>query len=169
MRLFNPIVLTVILLTSALPMRAQGISPSTPPPPAEAPPTPPVPAIDPSTPPPPPSEEEAEAPPARAEPVFDPLHAEKSVEVGLFYLKKGNYDAAINRFTDATHYEPKLAKPWRLLGETYEKKHDAAHAIESYKKYLEILPGAEDAAKVTKRIAALEEKAGQQVSRRSAN
>jgi tetratricopeptide (TPR) repeat protein len=172
MRLFNPNVFAVLLLASALPIRAQGISPSTPPPPppAEAAPVPKAAPIDPSTPPPPPSADVVpDSPSAPAEPVFDPLHAEKSVEVGIFYLKKGNYDAAINRFTDATHYEPKLAKPWRLLGETYEKKHDATHAVESYKKYLEIVPGAEDAAKITKRIAELEEKAGQQVSKHTTN
>jgi tetratricopeptide (TPR) repeat protein len=158
MRFLTPILFAVLLLTNARPTRARQISPSTPPPqpPAEAPP------ISPSTPPPPPT---AEAPPAPAEPVFDPLHAEKSIEVGTFYLKKGNYDAAIDRFLDATRFQPKLARPWRLLGEAYEKKHDTSSAIESYKKYLEVFPGAEDAAKVKKRIAMLEEKAGEQASK----
>jgi tetratricopeptide (TPR) repeat protein len=104
-------------------------------------------------------------PPAPPEPVFDPLHAEKSMEVGTFYLKKGNYDAAIDRFMDATHFQPKLAKPWRLLGEAYEKKHDSSSAIESYKKYLEVFPRAVDAAKVKKRITLLEEKTGEQASK----
>ena len=81
-------------------------------------------------------------------------------------MKKGNYDAAIDRFMDATHYQPTLARPWKLLGEAYEKKHDNGDAIESYKKYLKVLPGAEDAAKVKKRITALEEKLGQQASKR---
>src|ERR1700737_2968039 len=138
MRLPQSILFAVILLTSSQCLRAQQISPSTPPPPPPA-----------------------EVTPAPPEPVFDPLHAEKSIEVGTFYLKKGNYDAAIDRFMDATHFQPKLARPWRLLGETYEKKHDNANAIDSYKKYLEILPSAVDAAKVKKRIAVLEEKAGQ--------
>jgi tetratricopeptide (TPR) repeat protein len=148
----------VLLLTSAQLLRAQQISPTTPPPPppAEAPP------ISPSTPPPPPPE----APPA---PVFDPLHAERSIEVGTFYLKKGNYEAAIDRFLDATQLQPKLAKPWRLLGEAYEKKHEDGRAIESYKKYLDLFPGAEDAAKVQKRIASLEEKTGQQASKHPAH
>jgi tetratricopeptide (TPR) repeat protein len=91
------------------------------------------------------------------------------MEVGTFYMKKGNYDAAIDRFLEAAHYQPTLAKPWVLLGEAYEKKHDNARAIESYKKYLELFPGAEDAAKVQKRVAMLEEKAAQQASKRAAN
>jgi tetratricopeptide (TPR) repeat protein len=117
--------------------------------------------ISPSTPPPPP----AETPPVPAEPIFDPFHAEKSIEIGTFYMKKGNYDAAIDRFVDATHFQPTLARPWRLIGEAYEKKHDNGNAIESYKKYLEVLPGAEDAAKVKKRISVLQEKAVQQASK----
>ena len=89
------------------------------------------------------------------------------MDVGTFYFKKGNYDAAIDRFVDATRFQPKLAKPWKLLGEAYEKKHANASAIDSYKKYLELLPYAEDAEKVQKRIAALEEKTAQQASKHS--
>ena len=141
MRLLAPILFAVLLLTNAQSIRTQQISPSTPPLPP------------------------AETPPAPAQPVFDPLHAEKSIEVGTFYMKKGNYDAAIDRFMDATRFQPKLARPWRLMGEAYEKKHDNGSAIESYKKYLEVFPGAADAARVKKRIAMLEEKAGQQASK----
>ncbi len=143
MRFLITILSAAMLLMSAPSVRAQQISPSTPPPP------------------PPP-----EAPPAPAEPVFDPFHAEKSIEIGTFYMKKGNYDAAIDRFMDATHFQPGLAKPWRLIGEAYEKKHDNGRAIESYKKYLEVFPGVEDAAKVKNRIVTLEGRAGRQASRR---
>jgi tetratricopeptide (TPR) repeat protein len=100
--------------------------------------------------------------------VFDPLHAEKSMEVGTFYMKKGNYDAAIDRFEEAAHYQPTLARPWLLLGETYEKKHEYSRATESYQKYLELFPAAEDAAKVQKRIATLKGKTAPQASKRSA-
>ena len=73
-------------------------------------------------------------------------------------MKKGNYDAAIDRFQEAAHYQPALARPWRLMGEAYEKQHAYSRAIESYKKYLEILPRADDAAKVNKRMSLLQEK-----------
>jgi tetratricopeptide (TPR) repeat protein len=145
MKFLASILFAGLLLTNAPSMRAQQIDPSTPPPPppAEAPPEPPAPA----------------------EPEFDPLHAQKSIDIGTFYLKKGNYDAAIDRFIDATRFQPKLAIPWKLLGEAYEKKHDNSSAIESYKKYLELFPDAVDAVKVKKRIALLEEKTGQQASK----
>ena len=80
------------------------------------------------------------------------------MDVGTYYLKVGKIDAAIDRFLEAAHYEPSLAKPWRALGEAYEKKGANASAAEAYKKYLEILPTAEDAKKIQKRISALEEK-----------
>ena len=97
--------------------------------------------------------------------VFDPLHAEKSIEIGTFYFKKGNYEAALDRFMDATRFQPALAMPWKLIGETYEKMHDDSRAAESYRKYLQIFPGAQDAAKVKKRIAALDAKAGHPASK----
>lgn len=104
-----------------------------------------------------------------AEPVFDPLHAERSVAVGTFYLNSGKYDAAIERFIEAANYEPSLAKPWRFLGEAYEKKGAYSRAIESYKKYLELFPRAADAPKVQKRISTLEEKVGKVSSKAAAH
>jgi tetratricopeptide (TPR) repeat protein len=94
--------------------------------------------------------------------VFDPLHAERSIDVGTFYLRKGSYDAAIDRFVEASNYQPTLAMPWKLLGEAYEKKREYAKAVESYNKYLQILPHAADAAKIKKLISELEEKAAQE-------
>ncbi len=108
--------------------------------------------IDPSKPPPPPPETPPEA-------VFDPLHAERSFNVGTFYLKLGHLDAAIDRLQESARYEPSLAKPWKALGEAYEKKEAIASAIEAYKKYLQLQPDAPDAAKLQKHIAQLEEKA----------
>jgi tetratricopeptide (TPR) repeat protein len=177
MRLPAHIAFIVLLFASARPICAQAVDPSTPPPPpAEQSAATPAPAepvraqpIDPSTPPPPPPAEEPVAPAAPAEPAFDPLHAERDVEVGAFYLKRGNYDAAIDRFEEATHYEPALARPWSLMGEAYEKKRDTARAVACYKKYLEIFPHAPDADKIKKRIADLEEKIPQQTSKPSSN
>ncbi len=99
---------------------------------------------------PPPSDD-----PPPPEGTFDPYRAEKNVEIGRYYLKKGNYDAAIERFEEATHYKPRFAIPERLLGEAYEKKGDKTQALQAYRKYLEILPHAADADRVRKRIGRL--------------
>ncbi len=155
------------LLAATGSLSAQQISPSTPPPPPppEAPKAPAAQPIDPSTPPPPPPEEPAKPP----VPLFDPYHAEKSIEIGTFYMKRGKYDAAISRFLEASHYQPGLAEPWRLMGEAYEKKHANAKAVTAYKKYLELFPGAKDAKKVNQRISRLEEKIDKKSSKDSAH
>ena len=175
-RLLKPILWMLFFLAAAPLLRAQGqqgIDPSTPPPPppadSPAPKTPAVAPIDPGVPPlPPPSESETAAATASPAPVFDPYHAQKSIEVGSFYFKQGKYDAAIDRFEDAAKYQPSLALPWRLMGEAYEKKHDNPKAAESYKRYLELYPRAPDAAKITKEISLLEEKGDKESSKSTA-
>ena len=77
-------------------------------------------------------------------------------------LNKGSYDAAIDRFMEASNYQPTLAAPWKLLGDAYEKKHEYAKAVEAYNKYLQILPRAPDAAKIKKQISDLAEKIAQE-------
>jgi tetratricopeptide (TPR) repeat protein len=109
---------------------------------------------------PPPPYVEPEAPPALPEPTYDPLRAEKSVEIGTFYMKRGNYDAAIERFEDATHFQPKLARPYALLGEAYEKKGEVDHALTNYKKYLDVYRTAPDRDKILRKIAKLQGQAG---------
>ncbi len=89
------------------------------------------------------------------------MHAQRSINVGTFYLNKGIYDAAIDRFIEAANYQPTLAAPWKLLGEAYEKKHENAKALEAYNKYLDLFPKAPDAAKIRKTISELEEKTAQ--------
>jgi tetratricopeptide (TPR) repeat protein len=117
--------------------------------------------IDPTLPPPPPSADEPEVPETPAGPSFDPLHAQRSLDVGTFYLNKGSYDAAIDRFIESANYQPTLAAPWKMLGQAYEKKREWAKAADAYDKYLEKMPRAPDAAKIRKQIAELQEKAAQ--------
>ena len=91
---------------------------------------------------------------------YDPYHAEKDLEVGQFYMKKGDVDAAIDRFQDAIKLKPNFARPRLLLGEAYEKKGDKAQALKYYKEYLQILPKAPDAGKIRKRIEKLSKELG---------
>lgn len=100
------------------------------------------------------------------EPVFEPFKAEKSVEIGMFYLKKKNYDAAIERFLDALRYKPGFARPHLLLGQAYEKKGQLDDAIMHYTAYLEVLPNADDAKKVRKKIEDLTKKVERENARR---
>jgi tetratricopeptide (TPR) repeat protein len=86
------------------------------------------------------------------QPTWDPLRAEKDMQVGEYYMHKGDLDAAIDRFEDAALAKPGFALPYRYLGEAQEKKGMKKKAIQSYKRYLDLYPKAEDKDKIQKKI-----------------
>ena len=86
------------------------------------------------------------------QPAWDPLRAEKDLEVGQYYMRKGDLDAAIDRFQDAAAAKPGYALPFRYLGEAQEKKGQKKQAIKSYQRYLDLYPHAEDGEKIKKKI-----------------
>ena len=86
------------------------------------------------------------------QPTWDPLRADKDMQVGEYYLHKGDVDAAIDRFQDAILAKPGYGLPFRYHGEAQEKKGFKKPAIKSYQRYLELVPRADDADKVKKKI-----------------
>jgi tetratricopeptide (TPR) repeat protein len=86
------------------------------------------------------------------QPTWDPLRAEKDLEVGQYYMRKGDLDAAIDRFQDATTAKPGYAIPFRFLAEAQEKKGLKKQAVKSYQRYLDLYPHAEDGDKIRKKI-----------------
>jgi tetratricopeptide (TPR) repeat protein len=86
------------------------------------------------------------------QPKWDPLRAEKDLDVGKYYLKKGDIDAAIDRFEDAAEAKPGYAVPFLYLGEAYEKKGKKKQAVKAYQRYVDLFPHAEDGDKVRKKI-----------------
>ena len=86
------------------------------------------------------------------QPKWDPLRAEKDLEVGKYYMKKGDIDAAIDRFEDAAVAKPGYAVPFLYLGEAYEKRNKKKQAVKAYQRYLDLYPHAEDAEKIRKKI-----------------
>ena len=86
------------------------------------------------------------------QPMWDPLRAEKDLEVGQYYLRKGDMDAAIDRFQDAAAAKPGYAIPFRFLGEAQERKGLKRDALKSYTRYLDLYPHAEDKDKIEKKI-----------------
>jgi len=86
------------------------------------------------------------------QPMWDPLRADKDMEVGKYYMHKGDVDAAMDRFQDAILAKPGYGLPFRMLGEAQEKKGMKKAAIKSYQRYLDLLPHAEDADKLKKKI-----------------
>ena len=86
---------------------------------------------------------------------FNPLQANKELQVGVEYFKKHSYKAAAGRFREATNWNPNLAEAWLRLGEAEEKRKNRKDAKEAYAKYLELQPEAKDAAEIRKKIASL--------------
>lgn len=89
---------------------------------------------------------------------YDPFHAEQDVDVGTFYMHKGDIDAAIPRFEDAIRLRANFAKPRLLLAECYQKKHEPATAVKYLKEYLKVYPDAPDRKSVEKKIEKLSNK-----------
>ena len=108
----------------------------------------------PAPPPKPPAKPNKDSPTQSApdQPTWDPLRAEKDLEVGQYYMRRGDYDAAIDRFSDAIEAKPGYAVPFKFLGEAQEKKKLRKQAIKSYTRYLELFPSAEDGDKIRKKI-----------------
>jgi len=63
---------------------------------------------------------------------FNPLQAEKELQIGNFYFKTGKYRSAAMRFTEATKWNDGSSDAWLRLGETEEKLKDPKAAKEAY-------------------------------------
>ncbi|MGC1186970.1 MAG: hypothetical protein WA871_06215 [Candidatus Acidiferrales bacterium] len=145
-----PVLLALVLSfgLGTIPAAARQIDPSKPPPPPPSATPAPAPDAKPSS--------DSAAPAAATTPAFDPLHAQKSVDVGQYYLKTGNYPAAIDRFKEAIGYQSNLALPWDLLGQAYDKEHEQNEALAAYQKYLALLPDGKESDRVRKRVTKLQ-------------
>lgn len=71
----------------------------------------------------------------------------KSVEVGNFYLKRGDLKAAISRYKQAIKAEPDYAPAYLGLGKAYERLNEAQKSLDAYEKYLAELPSDRAAAR----------------------
>ena len=91
-------------------------------------------------------------------PAFDRLAAVKDIEIGTYYMNKGNLDAAIDRLHDAAVSYPTYAEPWRLMGIAYEKKGVLGEAIKADQEYLRLYPHAQIRKKLEAHIEDLQKK-----------
>lgn len=142
-----------VLVFAPIPLRAQ-IPPSQQPPPqppqsSDAPPATPQPKAKKN------ADDATQSAPDQ--PHWDPLRADKDMQVGKYYMHKGDVDAAIDRFEDAAQAKPGFAIPYLYLGEAYEKKGKKKPAMKAYQKYLDLNPKADDGEKIRKKIEKLQE------------
>lgn len=106
------------------------------------------------TPPPPPEPDEEEA--AEPEYTFNPIQAQKELQVGDFYFKKKSYRAAAGRYERASKWQPDLAEAYYKIGVSREKLEQADQAVAAFQKYLELSPSGRKAEEVKKKIAQLQ-------------
>jgi predicted Zn-dependent protease len=100
----------------------------------------------------PPEEDESFKP---KEYTLNPVEAQRNITAGNFYAKKGNYRAAVKRYTEATLWDPGNAPAFLKLAEADERAHDREGARAAYAKYLDLSPDAKNAADIRKKIAQL--------------
>ena len=96
--------------------------------------------------------EEDETLKAPREYVFNPLQAKNELRIGAYYYKKGSMKAAAQRFEEATRWDPTSAEAFLRLGEARERMGDKKAAQAAYAKYVELAPGAKDAAAIRKKL-----------------
>ncbi len=94
---------------------------------------------------------------------YRPPSAEKSVEIGDFYLKKKDYPGALSRYKEAVSTDPHFAPAYLGLGRVYEKIGLKHKALEAYERYLDELPSlkqADEAKNAHKAIERLQKELG---------
>jgi tetratricopeptide (TPR) repeat protein len=91
-------------------------------------------------------------------PAMDRYAAVKDIEIGTYYMNKGNLDAAIDRLRDAAVSYPTYAEPWRLMGIAYEKKGNFGEAVKCDQEYLRLYPHAQIRKKLEAHIEDLQKK-----------
>jgi len=83
---------------------------------------------------------------------FNPLQAQREVNVGNQYFKKGSFRAAAGRFREATRWNEGYAEAWVRLGDAEEKLKDPKEAREAYQKYLELASDGPRAPEIRKKL-----------------
>jgi tetratricopeptide (TPR) repeat protein len=89
---------------------------------------------------------------------WDPHKAEKSIEIGDFYLRRKNYRAAASRYREALYWKDNDALAQFRLGQALEGLGQYAAACQSYDGYLKILPQGPLAGEAHQALARLQDK-----------
>jgi len=101
-----------------------------------------------------------EEPEAVKEKEYNPVLAEQNIKIGDYYLKKKNFDAAIERYLEALQYKPDSIEAYDALGKTYEKKGDIAKAMTVYRDFIRKNPDSPKKAEFQSKLSRLEKKSG---------
>ena len=83
---------------------------------------------------------------------LNPMEAARSIKVGVFYMHKGKYRAAKQRFTLATKYNPSSPDAFFRLGEAEEKLKDTDAAKAAFEKVVKLAPNTKLAEEAHKKL-----------------
>jgi tetratricopeptide (TPR) repeat protein len=92
----------------------------------------------------------------KTEYTFNPLKSKKAASAGDFYLHKGNFKAAAERYREATGWNEGNTEAWMKLGEAEEKRGQKKAARSAYEKYLQLAGNTKSAGEVKKRLEKLQ-------------
>jgi TolA-binding protein len=84
---------------------------------------------------------------------LNPMEAERSIRVGTFYMHKGKWRAALQRFELATKYNPSSADAFFKVGEAEEKLKNNDAAKIAFEKVVHLAPNTKLAQEAQKKIA----------------
>jgi tetratricopeptide (TPR) repeat protein len=71
---------------------------------------------------------------------WNPMKANKDIQIGDFYFKRRNYKAALDRYKEALYYKNNDAVASFRAAECEEKLGDKTEARKYFEQYLKILP-----------------------------
>ena len=81
------------------------------------------------------------------------------VRRGEAALEHGKADDALSSFRGALDNDPAMASAWRGMGMAFAVQGEDAEALKAYEKYLQLSPGAQDAADIRRSMSELKERA----------
>ena len=83
-----------------------------------------------------------EEPGEKGEKVYphDPKEARRNVDVGKYYFKRDNYEAAAKRFREAVEYDKSWPESYKKLIETFDELKDYGSAVDTCRKFAENNP-----------------------------
>jgi TolA-binding protein len=84
---------------------------------------------------------------------LNPMEAERSIKVGVFYMKKGKWRAALQRFELATKYNPSSPDAFFKVGEAEEKLKNGDAAKLAIEKVVRLAPNTKLAQEAQKKMA----------------
>jgi tetratricopeptide (TPR) repeat protein len=83
---------------------------------------------------------------------LNPMEAERSIRVGTFYMHKGKFRAALQRFELATKYNPSSPDAFFKVGEAEEKLKNTDAAKMAFEKVVHLAPNTKLAQEAQKKI-----------------